>query len=200
MSIQNSHQVSDVKVMLVKGLDGSSIGNVTKTSTSGLTDTYTITLTDGSETEFEVTNGNGIVSIEKTATSGNIDTYTITFTDGDTFDFTVANGADEASRVAFDPTGTSLPATITNVQDAIAELAKLTPTVTVTLTLNGAKNDVITIYDADNAVAGTCTFTAGETSGTGEIEVPVGGGDFRVVSSVAKDTTTGTYDYEKTVT
>ena len=200
MSIQNSHQVSDVKVMLVKGLDGSSIGNVTKTSTSGLTDTYTITLTDGSETEFEVTNGNGIVSIEKTATSGNIDTYTITFTDGDTFDFTVANGADEASRVAFDPTGTSLPATITNVQDAIAELAKLTPTVTVTLTLNGAKNDVITIYDADNAVAGTCTFTAGETSGTVEIEVPVGGGDFRVVSSVAKDTTTGTYDYEKTVT
>ena len=92
MSLQNSHQISDVKVMLVKGADGKGIASIEKTGTSGLVDTYTITYDDGAKTTFTVTNGNGITSIEKTATHGLVDTYTIYFDNGDTETYEVTNG------------------------------------------------------------------------------------------------------------
>ena len=92
MSLQNSHQVSDVKVMLVKGADGAGIATIEKTGTSGLVDTYTITLDDGAKFTFTVTNGSNIASIEKTSTSGLTDTYTVTLTDGTTTTFEVTNG------------------------------------------------------------------------------------------------------------
>lgn len=88
-----------------KGDTGNGIKSITKTGTSGLVDTYTVTYTDGTTTTFTVTNGakgdkgdtgatgNGIASIEKTGTSGNVDTYTITYTNGQTVTFTVTNGA-----------------------------------------------------------------------------------------------------------
>ena len=41
----------------IKGVDGKGIQNITKTGTSGLVDTYTITYTDGSTSTFTVTNG-----------------------------------------------------------------------------------------------------------------------------------------------
>ena len=90
------------------GEDGVGIEKIEKTSTSGLADTYTITLTDGSTYAYTVTNGKegepgkpgdpgatgvGIRSIEKTGTSGLVDTYTITYTDDSTLTFTVTNGA-----------------------------------------------------------------------------------------------------------
>ena len=59
MSLQNSHQISDVKVMLVKGVDGKGIASIEKTGTQGLVDTYTINFTDGTKTTFTVTNGAG---------------------------------------------------------------------------------------------------------------------------------------------
>ena len=92
MSIQNSHQISDVKVMLLQGERGVSIVNIEKTATEGLHDTYTISMSDGSRHSFIVTNGNGITSVEKTGTSGLVDTYTITFDDGTTETFTLTNG------------------------------------------------------------------------------------------------------------
>lgn len=46
-----------VKVMMLKGEAGSSIKSIGKTATSGLTDTYTITLTNGDKQQFTVTNG-----------------------------------------------------------------------------------------------------------------------------------------------
>ena len=100
------------------------ISGVAKTGTSGLVDTYTITMEDGTTKTFDVTNGakgdtgatgpqgpkgdtgdtgptgptgatgNGIQGIAKTGTSGLVDTYTITFTDGTTTTFTVTNGRD----------------------------------------------------------------------------------------------------------
>ena len=73
------------------GATGNGIVSIEKTGTSGLTDTYTITFTNGNSTTFTVKNGKGIVSIAKTGTSGNVDTYTITFNDGDTTTFTVTN-------------------------------------------------------------------------------------------------------------
>ena len=46
-----------VKIMMLKGESGSSIKSIDKTATSGLTDTYTITLTNGDKQQFHVTNG-----------------------------------------------------------------------------------------------------------------------------------------------
>lgn len=46
-----------VKVMMLKGETGANIKSIDKTATSGLVDTYTVTLTDGSKSNFTVTNG-----------------------------------------------------------------------------------------------------------------------------------------------
>lgn len=81
------------KVFMLKGQEGQSIKKIIKTSTSGLVDTYTITLTDGTTSTFSVTNGKAISGISKTGTSGLVDTYTIRFNDGTTSTFTVTNGA-----------------------------------------------------------------------------------------------------------
>lgn len=81
------------------GADGVGIASISKTSTAGLVDTYTITLTNSNTYTFEVTNGakgdtgDGIARIEKTGTEGLVDTYTITMTSGETATFTVTNGA-----------------------------------------------------------------------------------------------------------
>ena len=103
----------------------------------------------------------------------------------------------DGSMIDYDNTDSGL--TATNVQDAIDELAG-GGMVTITLTLNGAKEDSITIYDALNTQVGTCIFASGQTQGTCQIDVPEGGGSYKFVSGVAKDTTTGTSDFEKTVT
>lgn len=74
---------------------GTSITSITKTDTSGLVDTYTITLSNGTTINFTVTNGSSIASITKTGTSGLVDTYTITLTDGTVGGtFMVTNGQD----------------------------------------------------------------------------------------------------------
>ena len=85
-------QIGSVKVVMLKGEAGSSIESIEKTSTELNVDTYTITLTDGSHTTFQVTNGSSIATIEKTASIGHTDIYTITLTDGSTSTFEVTNG------------------------------------------------------------------------------------------------------------
>lgn len=80
-----------------KGTDGRAITSVAKISTSGLVDTYKISFSDNTSTNFTVTNGSSIKSIAKTATSGLTDTYTVTLTDGTTSTFTVKNGNGIAS-------------------------------------------------------------------------------------------------------
>lgn len=87
------------------GATGNGISQVSKTSTSGLTDTYTIEYTSGNSTTFDVTNGKGITSIAKTGTSGLVDTYTITYNDGTTSTFTITNGEDgEVTQAQLDET------------------------------------------------------------------------------------------------
>lgn len=80
-----------------KGTDGREITSVAKISTSGLVDTYKISFSDNTSTNFTVTNGSSIKSIAKTGTSGLTDTYTVTLTDGTTSTFTVKNGNGIAS-------------------------------------------------------------------------------------------------------
>lgn len=100
----------------VKGQDGKSINEITKTGTSGLVDTYEISLTDGTKKSFTVANGKGIKSIAKTSTSGLVDTYTITYNDGTASTFTVTNGKEsegmgrwkEVGRQTFSEDGQNL--------------------------------------------------------------------------------------------
>lgn len=80
-----------------RGTDGRAITSVTKISTSGLVDTYKISFSDNTSTNFTVTNGSSINSIAKTGMSGLTDTYTVTLTDGTTSTFNVKNGNGIAS-------------------------------------------------------------------------------------------------------
>ena len=80
-----------------KGTDGRAITSVEKISTSGLVDTYKISFSDSTSTNFTVTNGSSIKSIAKTGTSGLTDTYTVTLTDETTSTFNVKNGNGIAS-------------------------------------------------------------------------------------------------------
>lgn len=76
------------------GPTGNGISNISKTGTSGLVDTYTITYTDGNTTTFTVTNAKSISNIEKTGSAGLIDNYRINYNDGTYFDYVVTNGQD----------------------------------------------------------------------------------------------------------
>lgn len=79
---------------LVSFADGhGGIQSIAKLGTSGLADTYRITLADTTTFDFVVTNGRGINSLRKTGTSGLVDTYTFTYNDGTTGTLTVTNGA-----------------------------------------------------------------------------------------------------------
>ena len=69
------------------------IRSIAKASTSGLVDTYRITLADTTTFDFLVSNGKGINSITKTGTEGLVDTYAIQFNDNTSTTFTVTNGA-----------------------------------------------------------------------------------------------------------
>ena len=69
------------------------IQSIVKLSTSGLADTYRITLADTTTFDFVVNNGRSIGSIVKIGTSGLVDTYRINYNDNTTDTFTVTNGA-----------------------------------------------------------------------------------------------------------
>ena len=78
---------------LVSFADGhGGIQSIAKLGTSGLADTYRITLADTTTFDFVVTNGRGVSSLRKTGTSGLVDTYTFTYNDGTKATFTVTNG------------------------------------------------------------------------------------------------------------
>ena len=92
-----------------KGMDGRAITSVSKISTSGRVDTYKISFSDSTSTNFTLTNGSSIKSIAKTATSGLTDTYTVTLTDETTSTFNVNNGNGIASITL--QSGTHAPGT-----------------------------------------------------------------------------------------
>ena len=194
MSMQNSRQISDVKVLLKSGRDGVGIASIEKTGTSGLVDTYTITLQDGRKSTYTVTNGNGIVSIEKTGTVGLVDTYTITFDNGTTTTFTVTNGSggsSTAADVSYDNSTSGLLAT--NVQAAIDEIGTgggggsvITVTTTEsdligkTVTVTDGNLTYSSVFDSNGkatiggvAITGTLTITAQGTSETAETQLEV---------------------------
>ena len=176
MSRHDSREIENVKVMLVKGDSGSTIVIIEKTGTSGLVDTYTITMSDGSKSTFTVSNGKEIVSVEKTGTSGLVDTYTMTFNDESTETFEVVNGNGIASiektgtqgavdtyTITLDD-GTTYTFTVTNATGTVDSAFSTTSE-------NPVQNKVITnkINAMDDNIAGTedgatasQTYVAGE--------------------------------------
>ena len=143
-----------------KGDTGNGIASITKTGTSGLVDTYTITYTNGATTTFTVTNGAngtngvGISSITKTGTSGLVDTYTITYTDNTTDTFTVTNGANGTNG--------------TNGADGVG-ISSITKTGTsglvdtYTITYTDSTTDTFTVTNGANGTNGQGVPTGGTT-------------------------------------
>lgn len=78
----------------IKGDDGIGISDISKTSTSGKVDTYTIILTDGTTKTFTVTNGNdGTNGISVSSVSINKSGHLIVvFSDGTSVDAGIAKG------------------------------------------------------------------------------------------------------------
>ena len=119
------------------GATGNGVSSISKKSTSGLVDTYTVAYTNGTTTTFTVTNGakgdtgTSISSITKASTSGLVDTYKITLSNNTTSTFTVTNGI---SVTSITKTGTS--GLVDTYTIAFSDGTSSTFTVT-----NGAKGD-----------------------------------------------------------
>lgn len=85
--------LADETVESFSVMNGRGIASLTKTGTSVLEDTYTITYNDGSTpTTFTVTNGKGIVGISYVESVGLDDYYQIDYNDGESTSFVVHNG------------------------------------------------------------------------------------------------------------
>ena len=172
------------KTLLLKGEAGNDIQSVEKTATSGLVDTYTITLTDGSTYTFNVTNGKSIVSIEKTSSVGYVDTYTITYNDGstDTFEITLATITvdDALSDSSTNPVENRVVTDALNTKSNNSNLATVESGTTASqaytvgdyLVYNGQ------LCKVTSAIAQGDTLTVGTN-----IEVTTSGGEFKKINS-----------------
>lgn len=141
------------------GDDGNGILSIAKTSSSGLIDVYTISYTDGTSTNFEVTNGekgdtgdtgNGIAS-----TILNADyTLTITYTDGTTYTTSSIRGAkgEQGIQGIKGDTGNGIVSIIKTATSGLVDTYTITysdgTTSTYTVT-NGADGDDYVITQSD---------------------------------------------------
>ena len=171
--------ISDIifKTIMLKGADGNSIASIEKTSTVGLVDTYTITLSDGSVGgTFTVTNGtlsafddhldgastnapqNKVVkdAIDDLDTrvdaleNVTIDTELDATSTNAVQNQAIKNAIDDltAEDIAFDNTGTELAST--DVQNAIVDTISLIPDVDTTL--SASSNNAIANSAVKNAL------------------------------------------------
>lgn len=165
------------------------IQSIVKTGTSGLQDTYRITMADTTIFNFVVTNGRSINSIKKTAKSGLTDTYTISYNDGTTGTFTVTNGAKGDTGDAWyvwvkwasqEPTETShsfgdLPDSWMGIYSGTSATAPTDWTQYQWYEIKGDKGDT---GDAATLVSAEVTYQVGETgtivpSGSWSTSIPV---------------------------
>lgn len=82
--------------------------------------------------------------------------------------------------------------TTKGVESAVATISATPVATGLSITLNGAKNDVISVYDEEDTLIDTVTFESGETSGTLVIPNEYIGTTLKFESSVAKGTTEAT--------
>ena len=190
--------ISDIifKTIMLKGEDGNSISSIEKTSTSGLVDTYTIYLSDGTiGGTFTVTNGTlSAFDDELDATSTNavqnkvvksaiddlddrvetLENVTIDTALDATSENAVQNKAIKqaiddltAEDIAFDNTGTGLAST--DVQNAIKDTKNLIPAVDTTL--NASSNNAIANSAVKNALDDLETELSGDIDDV-EAQIP----------------------------
>lgn len=79
-----------------------SISSIEKTSSDYNKDIYTITLTNGAQTTFEVKNGVSVQSIQYNRTVGLKDYYKITYSNGLSDEISITNGKDGTDGVTLD--------------------------------------------------------------------------------------------------
>ena len=148
--LQGPQGVQGLKgVQGIQGIQGNGIASIVKTDTTGLVDTYTVTMTDTSTSTFVVTNGldgtNGvdvdhISKTSGTGAGGTTDVYTVWGDIGETINlgtFNVYNGANGSGTVAGVTAGTNV--TVDNT-DPTSPVVGLGANVTVQgNTFNGAE-------------------------------------------------------------
>ena len=190
--------ISDIifKTIMLKGSDGNSISSIEKTSTSGLVDTYTIYLTDGTiGGTFEVKNGTlSTFDDELDATSTNavqnkvvksaiddlddrisdledvtIDTELSTTSTNAVENKAIKRAIDNltAENIAFDNTDTGLAST--DVQNAILEIKDDIPAVDTTL--SSSSNNAIANSAVKNALDALGTFLGADIDDV-EAQIP----------------------------
>ena len=142
-----------------QGKDGTNIKSVEKSASDGLTDTYTITLTDGSKSSFNVTNGKGISSIEKASAN----TYTINYNDGTTLTLTLDVDT-ELSTTSTNPVqNKAIAEGINSIQSQIVPTASIEIGATASKAYN--QGDFLvkdgTLYKVTKAIAKNDALTAG---------------------------------------
>lgn len=133
-----------------------SIKSISKTSTSGLNDTYTILYSDETFDTYMVTNGEkgvSITNITKTSTSGNVDHYDINLSDGTT----TPNGIDISNGVSV--SDITLASTVGNTKNYDVNLSDGTKTPNGFSVTDGTSNYVHIRYSAN-------------FDGTGMVSVP----------------------------
>lgn len=107
------------------GATGTGIASITKTGTSGLVDTYTITYTDGTTSTYTVTNGaDGDVPIATTSTAGKVkpDGLTVTIDSDGTIHSTGGGGGialGDVSNATISATGKTVSLTWTDPIDLV---------------------------------------------------------------------------------
>lgn len=190
--------ISDIifKTIMLKGANGNSIASIEKTSTVGLVDTYTITLSDGTiGGTFTVTNGtlssfddhlddastnapqNKVVkeaiddldSRVSDLEDVTIDTELDATSTNAVQNQAIKNAIDDltAEDIAFDNTGTGLAST--DVQNAIADTKALIPAVDTTL--NASSGNAIANSAVKNALDALETQVEGEIDAV-EAQIP----------------------------
>ena len=139
------------------GEDGNGIASITKTATSGLVDTYTITYTDGTTDTFNVTNGaNGtdgsdgvsVTGVSLLSKVGLLATYRMTFSNGTYFDYTVSDGASgsgtgDMTKAVYDTDNDGIVDAAETLSGLTATIADLNKTANLaTVATSGSYNDL----------------------------------------------------------
>lgn len=155
---------------LLKAIDGhGGIQSLVKSATSGLTDTYRMTLADGTTQDIVVTNGRGISSITQTASSGLKDTYTIKYNDGTSSTFTINNGRTISSIKETSVTGLTRTYTIL-FNDGTSETFDITDGRSVTKIEKTGSSGLVDTYTItyNDGTSGTFAVTNGAKGDKGD--------------------------------
>ena len=159
------------------GEDGNGIASITKTATSGLVDTYTITYTDGTTDTFSVTNGaNGtdgsdgvsVTGVSLLSKVGLLATYRMTFSNGTYFDYTVSDGASgsgtgDMTKAVYDTDNDGIVDAAETLSGLTATIADLNKTANLaTVATSGRYNDL-----GNKPTIPTITDTYSSTSSDG---------------------------------